>query len=128
MLESYLAHWKQHGFGRWATIHKISQKLIGHCGLEYLTCENVVEVNYLLDWEYWGEGLATESAFALLNYGFETLQFERLVALAHPQNVRSRRVIEKIGMQYEKNLQLYSVSWEFYTISRDEWKGIAPQA
>lgn len=53
-LESYLAHWEQHGFGRWATIHKASQGLIGHCGLEYLSDLDEVEVNYLLAREYWG--------------------------------------------------------------------------
>lgn len=118
-LESYLAHWEQHGFGRWATIYKASQRLIGHCGLEYLASLNSVEVNYLLDRDYWGQGLATESAIALLRYGFETLQFERLVALAKPENLASRRVMEKIGMQYAKNIQLYGVEWVFYTISRD---------
>lgn len=122
-LESYLAHWEQHEFGRWATIHKASQGLIGHCGLEYLSDVDEVEVNYLLAKEYWGQGLATESAMALFRYGFETLQLQRLVALAMPENLASRRVMEKIGMQYEKNIQLYGVEWVFYTINRNQWKG-----
>ncbi|MBW4498668.1 MAG: GNAT family N-acetyltransferase [Scytonema hyalinum WJT4-NPBG1] len=122
MLESYLAHWKQHGFGRWATIYKPHKQLIGHCGLEYLAILDEIEVNYLLAREYWGQGLATESTVALLRYGFETLQFERLVALAKPENLASRRVMEKTGMQYEKNVQLYGVEWVFYTINRDQWK------
>lgn len=121
-LESYLAHWEQHGFGRWATIHKANQRLIGHCGLEYLASLDEVEVNYLLAREYWGQGLATESAIALLNYGFETLQLERLVALAMPENLASRRVMEKIGMQWEKNIQLYGLEWVFHTINRNQWQ------
>jgi [ribosomal protein S5]-alanine N-acetyltransferase len=121
-LEFYLAHWEQHGFGRWATIYKANQRLIGHCGLEYIASLDQVEVNYLLAREYWGQGLATESAIALLSYGFETLQFERLVALAKPENLASRRVMEKIGMEYEKNIQLYGVELAFYTITRDQWQ------
>lgn len=121
-LESYLAHWEQHGFGRWATIYKASQRLIGHCGLEYLAILDEVEVNYLLAREYWGQGLATESAMVLLRYGFETLQCERLVALAKLENLASRRVMEKLGMEYEKNIQLYNVEWVFYTINRKQWK------
>jgi RimJ/RimL family protein N-acetyltransferase len=121
-LKSYLAHWEQHGFGRWATIYKANQRLIGHCGLEYVTSLDEVEVNYLLAREYWGRGLATESAIALLRYGFETLQFDQLVALAKPENLASLRVMEKIGMQYEKNIQLYGVQWSFYRIKRDQWQ------
>lgn len=67
-------------------------------------------------------GLATESAIALVSYGFKTYQFERLVALVKPDNVASIRVIEKIGMQYNKNIQLYDVEWAFYTIKRDQWQ------
>ena len=126
MLASYLAHWEQYGFGRWATIYKANQWLIGHCGLEYLASLNEVEVNYLLAREYWGQGLATESAIALLRYGFESLQVERLVALAKPENLASRRVMEKIGMQYEKTIQLYGVEWVFYTINSSEWKTLTP--
>lgn len=122
MLKSYLAHWNQHGFGRWATIYKPHERLIGHCGLEYLATLDEIEVNYLLAREYWGQGLATESATVLLRYGFETLQFKRLVALAKPENLASRRVMEKIGMQYEKNVQLSRVEWVVYTINRDQWK------
>lgn len=121
-LESYLAHWEQHGFGRWATIYKANQQLIGHCGLEYLASLGSVEVNYLLAREYWGQGLATECAIALLSYGFETLQLEQLVALAKPENLASRRVMEKIGMQLEKNIQLYGVEWVLYKIDRNQWK------
>ncbi|MEC4814509.1 MAG: GNAT family N-acetyltransferase [Scytonema sp. PMC 1069.18] len=120
-LISYLLHWEQHGFGRWATIYKASQQLIGHCGLEYLAALDEVEVNYLLSSQYWGQGLATESAIALVSYGFKTLQFERLVALAKPENLASLRVMEKIGMQYYKNIQLYDVEWAFYVIKRDQW-------
>ncbi|NJM71656.1 MAG: GNAT family N-acetyltransferase [Scytonema sp. RU_4_4] len=122
LLKSYLAHWEQHGFGRWATIYKANQRLIGHCGLEYMPSLNEVEVNYLLAREYWGQGFATESAIALLRYGFETLQFDRLVALAKPENLASLRVMEKIGMQFEKNIQLYGVEWAFYTIKHDQWQ------
>lgn len=121
-LKSYLLHWEQHGFGRWAMIDKTLQQLIGHCGLEYTATLDEVEVNYLLSSRYWGHGLATESAIAIVSYGFKSLQLERLVALAKPENLASLRVMEKIGMQDEKNIQLYDVEWAFYTIKRDQWQ------
>ncbi|MBR8839583.1 MAG: GNAT family N-acetyltransferase [Stigonema ocellatum SAG 48.90 = DSM 106950] len=124
-LESYLAHWGKYGFGRWAIIHKTKGCLIGHCGLEHVVSLNEVEVSYLLAREYWGQGLATESAIALVNYGFETLQLERLVAMAKPENLASCRVMEKIGMQYEKKIQLNGVEWVLFAINRNrmsrEW-------
>lgn len=94
--------------------------MIGHCGLEYVVSLDEVEVNYLLAREYWGQGLATESAIAIANYGFETLQLERLVGIAKPENLASCRVMEKIGMQYEKNIQLNGVEWVLFTINRDQ--------
>jgi len=48
--------------------------------------------------KYWGQGLATEAARAVLHHGFETLRIDEIVALTVPANVRSRRVMEKIGM------------------------------
>jgi RimJ/RimL family protein N-acetyltransferase len=77
-LESYLAHWEQYGFGRWATIYKVNQQLIGHCGLEYTASLDEVEVNYLLARKYWRQGLATEAALTLIRYGLQTLQLKRL--------------------------------------------------
>ncbi|SRR5579883_3295006 len=121
-LESYLVHWEQHGFGRWATICKANQQLIGHCGLEYIASLNEVEVNYLLSRNYWGQGLATEAAIASLKYGFETLQLQRLVALAKTENSASIRVMEKIGMHYQTNIQLHDVEWVLYILQRNQWQ------
>ncbi|BDA71519.1 probable acetyltransferase [Calothrix sp. PCC 7716] len=118
-LESYILHWKEYGFGRWAAIYKTSRQLIGHCGLEHITSLKEIELSYLLAREYWGQGLATEAAMALLQYAWETLQLKRLVAIAKPENLASRRVMEKIGMQYEKNIQFYGVEWMLYKINND---------
>jgi RimJ/RimL family protein N-acetyltransferase len=121
-LTQMIAHWQRYGFGRWATIEKATQTLIGHCGLEILTGTPEVEVNYLLDRPHWGKGLATEAAQKLVRYGFETLGRDRLVALAKPENYASRRVMEKIGMQYEKNVQYFGVDWVCYRVDRDQWQ------
>jgi ribosomal-protein-alanine N-acetyltransferase len=103
-LESYIEHWQRYGFGRWAIIYK-----------ELL---NELEVNYLLASQYWGQGLATESAIAVVNYGFQVQQFERLVALAKPDNLASLRVMEKIGMSYHNKIRLHNVEWTLYEIKR----------
>jgi ribosomal-protein-alanine N-acetyltransferase len=58
----------------------------------------------LLDKNFWGQGLATEAARAILKYGFEKLHLSRLICLIDPNNLASRNVAEKIGMTVEKEV------------------------
>ena len=97
-------HPKNPQLGLWATIHKDSGKFIGRCGLLPYTIEDQqeVEVAYTIAREYWGLGLGTEAAKAILNYGFEQLQLSRLICLIDPENIASQRVAEKIGMTFKK--------------------------
>lgn len=90
--------------GLWATIHKESGNFIGRCGLLPMTIDGQyeVEVAYLIDKAYWGQGLGTEAAGAIRDYGFERLRLTRLICLVDPENLASIRVAEKIGMRFEK--------------------------
>jgi RimJ/RimL family protein N-acetyltransferase len=99
-------HPRNPDLGLWATIHKESGKFIGRCGLLPWTIEDQqeVEVAYTLARKYWGQGLATEAAQAILHYGFEKLGLSRLVSLIEPENIASQRVAEKIGMVFEKRV------------------------
>jgi len=102
--------WHMHGppehpeLGLWATIHKETGEFIGRCGLLPWTIDEQaeVEVAYLISRTYWGQGLATEAAQAILDYGFNTLNLPRLVCLIEAENLPSIRVAEKIGMRFEK--------------------------
>jgi ribosomal-protein-alanine N-acetyltransferase len=104
--------WHQNGhrrrpeLGLWATIHKPSGAFIGRCGLLPWTLEGQpeVEVAYLLARAYWGQGLATEAAQAIVRYAFEQLHLARLVCLIVPGNAASVRVARKLGMTCEKEL------------------------
>ena len=99
-------YYEQHGFGLWAVVLKENGRLIGRCGLLYQPVEGaqVVEVSYLIDRHYWGRGLATEAARAVVRLGFERYRFPRIVAFINPENVGSVRVAEKIGMRYERSV------------------------
>ena len=92
--------------GLWATIHKATGKFIGRCGLLPWEIEGKqeVEIAYTLAQEYWGQGLATEAARGILQYGFETLKLRRMICLIDPENSASQRVAEKIGMRLEKKV------------------------
>jgi RimJ/RimL family protein N-acetyltransferase len=97
-------HPKHPELGLWATIHKETGKFIGRCGLLPWTIEGQqeVEVAYTIAREYWGQGLATEAAQSILQYGFERLNLARLICLIDAENIASQKVAEKIGMAYEK--------------------------
>lgn len=104
--------WHMHGhprhpeLGLWATIHKETGKFIGRCGLLPWNIDEKLEVEiaYLLDKSFWGQGLATEAANGLLKYGFETLHLSRLICLIDPNNIASQRVAERIGMTLERKV------------------------
>ena len=105
--------WFLHGhprrpeLGLWATIHKPSGRFAGRCGLLPWTIEGreEVEVAYTLAPEFWGQGLASEAAQAILEHGFGRLGLEKLICLIDPDNAASRRVAEKIGMTLEKRVE-----------------------
>ena len=104
-LEYYLnGHPDYPELGLWATIHKQSKQFIGRCGLLPWNIDGrfEVEVAYLLDKAYWGQGVGTEAAQGVLDYGFEHLYLARLVCLIERENLASVKVAEKIGMTFEK--------------------------
>jgi RimJ/RimL family protein N-acetyltransferase len=92
--------------GLWATIHKETGKFIGRCGLLPWTIDGQqeVEVAYTIAQEFWGQGLATEAARAILQYGFEKLNLTRLICLIDPENIASQRVAERTGMTLERKV------------------------
>ena len=102
-------HPKHPELGLWATIHKESGKFIGRCGLLPWTIkgQDEVEIAYLLDKAFWGQGPATEAAKGIMQYGFEQLNLSRLICMIDPGNVASQRVAERIGMAFEKKVDGY---------------------
>ena len=115
-IEHFIDEWQERGFGPWAVIEKASQNLLGHCGLRYLPEFDAVEVLYALDDSAWGKEVATEAAMASLNFGFTQLNLERIIALALPENGASRRVMEKISLQYVKMTMFKGYEVVFYEI------------
>ena len=113
-------HPKHPELGLWATIHKESGKFIGRCGLLPWTIDGQydVEVAYTIAQDYWGQGLGSEAAQAILQYGFEKLNLSRLICLIDAENVASRKVAEKIGMKFEKEAQDEMGPFLVYSINK----------
>lgn len=118
-LVSIIKHWERNNFGRWAIVFKPDGKLIGCAGLR--SFEGTAELVYLLDEPYWNRGLATEIARACLRFGFEQRNFPRIVAMTRHANVRSQKVLQKIGMRFEKEGEAFGVFVRFFAIAREEY-------
>ena len=105
LLNSILSSYQQRNYGLYAVIYRENQQLIGFCGLimQLIDEQQEVEIGYRLAQTYWGKGLATEAATAVRDYGINTLGFNRLISIIDPNNIRSIRVAQKIGMEYEKD-------------------------
>lgn len=90
--------------GLWATIYKETNQFIGRCGLLPWTIDDQyeVEVAYMIAKAYWRQGLATEAARAIRDYGFEQLHLSRLICLIDPENQASIKVAQNMGMTLEK--------------------------
>jgi len=98
MIGRIQAHFAREGFGLWAVEVPGVAPFIGFCGLSRPTFMPVVEVGWRLARAHWGHGYATEGARAALAWGFANLELDEIVSFTVPANVRSQRVMERIGM------------------------------
>ena len=101
------SHGDKHGYTLWASCLKETGELMGFIGLNYTDWEShftpAVEVGWRLGSQYWGKGYATEGAKACLEYGFKKCGLKEIISFTGRSNVRSIRVMEKIGLKRDVN-------------------------
>ena len=123
--------------GLWAVEIPDEAAFIGFVGLQVPSFEAeftpCVEVGWRLARAYWGHGYATEAAMASLAYAFGTLGYDEIVSFTVVGNVRSRRVMERLGMSEEREFDHPSLPrghelerHVLYRISRDAWSARHP--
>ena len=117
-LERQVAHFEQHGFGMCAVDLAATGETIGSAGLQHLEGGPEIEVGYGFLKAHWGQGYATESAWASIAYGFDEVRLERIVAVALETNVASRRVLEKCGLNEIGLTHAYGLEHVKYEIRR----------
>src|SRR5688572_2088973 len=105
-LQRQMAHWDDHGFGFWTVRDRLTGEFIGRGGLRYASIEGrrEIEVGYGFREECWGKGLATELAIESVRVGFTELRFPDLVSFTLTSNLASKRVMEKAGFRYERDI------------------------
>jgi RimJ/RimL family protein N-acetyltransferase len=130
------AHWIQAGWGLWAVELPHVAPFIGYVGLwpaDYVTGNPMVEVGWRLAHPHWGHGFASEGAREALRVGFEELGLEEIVSFTVPQNERSWRVMERIGLIRDRSADFDHprvdpiaypelVRHILYRLSRSAWK------
>lgn len=94
---------------------KETNEYVGWCGFGYLDYDkSQKEIYFTLKSKYWGQGFATEASMVLIDYIFNELALEKLVAVAKPENRASQRVIAKLGFRYEGVVENVPEEFSFY--------------
>jgi ribosomal-protein-alanine N-acetyltransferase len=115
------------GYTLWWWRERASGELVGYVGLnrDEIAGEPAVEIGWSITPSRWDEGFATEAALVSLAWGFERCGLEEIVSFALLDNVRSRRVMEKIGMTYERDFERAGLPHALYRIRSRSPKGEA---
>jgi [ribosomal protein S5]-alanine N-acetyltransferase len=130
-LNRMLRNFEADGFGQMAVERKNDSALMGRCGFlvwdaQSLTPTNEaeasgpteLEVGYALGRRYWGAGYATEAAAAVRDHALGPMRRERLIAFIRPDNIRSRRVAEKLGMRHERDVTLMELPAQLFALGK----------
>ncbi|MFT5442550.1 MAG: RimJ/RimL family protein N-acetyltransferase [Myxococcota bacterium] len=140
MVARIRGHFKVHGVGLWATEETASGEFMGFVGLAIPDFEApftpCIEVGWRLAKPYWGKGYATEAAAAAMRFGFESYGRDEIVSFTVPANLRSRRVMEKLGLKRNSADDFDHPSLGeadplrrhvLYRVSRSAWSAPAPR-
>ena len=106
------------GFGMYAVMEKKRNRIIGCCGFFFQVIDGMdeVEIGYRLHPDFWNQGLGTEAARAVQDYGFGPLGLKRLISIIEAENVPSIRVAEKNGLRHEKDSVHKGIPVRIYAI------------
>ena len=119
-VELVSSRWANERIGFCAMLEKSSGGFVGWCGIWRLKETGELEIGYAVAKEFWGKGLAAEAALAFLDYAFDELNQEKIVAVARPENAASRRVMEKLGMSFVGTGTFYEQTLVQYAITKEE--------
>ncbi len=127
-LIEFLLHWEERGFGLWAVELKESRELIGRAGLlqhdDWTASPTNVEVGWTFDPRHWGQGYATEAGRASVEFGFTNLGLDNIISITRPDNVASRRVMQKCGLVEGGRTRWRGFPVVWYELDRRRWDAL----
>jgi [ribosomal protein S5]-alanine N-acetyltransferase len=115
-----IRHWDRHGFGLWLLRDHASGEMLGRGGLQHTwaTGRDEIEVGWAIVPERWGQGLATELALASIDAAFGQLDLPEVIAYTLPSNRASRRVMEKTGFGFDREIVASGLPHVLYRLRR----------
>jgi RimJ/RimL family protein N-acetyltransferase len=116
-----IEHWDRYGFGPWLLRDRSNRQLVGRGGLKHTTASGIdeVEIGWAIHPDRWGEGLATELARASVQTAFDVLRLDDVIAYTANDNVASWRVMEKAGMEFDREIVAVGLPHLLYRARRD---------
>ena len=113
----------------WAVTQKTNGRILGSVGLHKTRVETVRELGYVLHPDFWGHGIMTEVAKAVIKFGFAEMQLDAIRVFHKVNNARSRSVVRKCGFRYDGTIRCSALNADgtridrcTYTITRREWE------
>lgn len=119
ILQGPVASYERHGYGLWVVELKGERVTIGICGLVRRDVLPCADIGYAFLPRYWSRGYAYESAAAVLNYARDVLGLKRLLAVVNRDNTGSIKVLEKLGLKFERMVRLSADAPEIALFAAD---------
>ncbi|MGJ8621319.1 MAG: GNAT family N-acetyltransferase [Yoonia sp.] len=118
--------WARLGYGWWAMILRDSHQVIGAACLQNVANQDTaeLEIGWRLTTAATGHGYATEAGKAAAEYAFDIIGAGHVIAVAHPDNIASHRVMERIGMRFRGSETHYDQPCTTYVLQRPRPAGI----
>lgn len=130
--------WAAWGTSWWAFVDLSSDRVAGAGCIQYLRHEaaapsdleslrcNPLEIGWRLHPDFWRQGLASEGATRMAAFAFDNLAAPELLAVRHPDNADSARVMDRLGMQYRALETWYGTTLATHVLSREKWLQAQP--
>lgn len=120
-IPEWIELYEKQKYGLMVLIFKETKALIGFCGFihQIVDGDEYIELGYRLDEEYWGKGIATETAVAVRDYAFNVLKIPILISIINHQNDASKRVAKKVGMKFMKQTNFKNVLVDVFCIEKN---------
>jgi [ribosomal protein S5]-alanine N-acetyltransferase len=127
VIEMLKKQYAENGIARWAVVDKLTNEFVGWSGLKYFNQplnnhNNFYELGYRFKRKHWGKGFATESSTAILDYGFENLNIEQIFAMTDPKNANSKKVLAKLGFDFEETFDYDGDPIDWFKLSKATWE------
>lgn len=118
-IRKQMERYRRDGFGKWALLEKKTGTFIGVCGIsmQEVSGQKVPEIGYFIKEAYWNRGYATEAAERCREYAFRVLGFSEVFSLIGEGNAASRRVAEKLGMEYRQKVNGRLLALELFSVT-----------